>query len=162
MGVFSLHVAVFVLMAAYNRNETERGVLGHGKRGGAGCGVGGGVGFDEVRLKQFVKDRGQGGGRPATADDRSAAGFRHPMEFARRNHAAGCAGLFGYRLDSAEGARYWGAVGQSPMAVLPARLPRHSGYGIYAGMLVLLVGLWALKVGGFGIGRGLGTVDRRW
>jgi hypothetical protein len=43
-------------------------------------------------------------------------------------------GLFGYRMDSPEGAAYWGAVGY-PLT------QRHSGAGEYAGMLVVLVGI---------------------
>lgn len=48
-------------------------------------------------------------------------------------------GLFGYRMDSPEGAAYWGTVGAdgSPQA-------RFSGSGEYAGIIVLLVAGWAL------------------
>ena len=46
-GIFSLYVAVFVLMAAYNRNETERGAWGLATAKGVGLVVVlGGVGFD--------------------------------------------------------------------------------------------------------------------
>ena len=44
-------------------------------------------------------------------------------------------GLFGYRMDSEEGANYWGSVGQSP----GVPQSRHSGAGEYAGALVVLV-----------------------
>lgn len=46
-------------------------------------------------------------------------------------------GLFGYRMDTPEGGNYWGRVGESPT------LARHSGAGVYAGVLVVLVALWA-------------------
>jgi hypothetical protein len=45
-------------------------------------------------------------------------------------------GVFGYRMDTPEGGYYWGSVG------FPAFAPRHSGAGEYAGILVVLVGIW--------------------
>jgi hypothetical protein len=48
-------------------------------------------------------------------------------------------GLFGYRMDTSEGGNYWGAVGQSP----GVPQSRHSGAGVYAGILVVLVAVWA-------------------
>jgi len=65
-------------------------------------------------------------------------------------------GLFGYRMDTPDGGNYWGGVGRDPAwdAYLaqpnpdPARPPggyvRHSGAGFYAGVLVVLVALWAI------------------
>ncbi|MDB6036931.1 MAG: hypothetical protein JWM99_772, partial [Verrucomicrobiales bacterium] len=54
-------------------------------------------------------------------------------------------GLFGYRMDTAEGGNYWGAVGQQPgWEQHHQGQARHSGTGIYAGVLVALVGGWAL------------------
>lgn len=47
-------------------------------------------------------------------------------------------GVFGYRMDTGEGGRYWGRVGEQP------GLPRHSGAGEYAGILVVVVAGWAL------------------
>ena len=54
-------------------------------------------------------------------------------------------GLYGYRVDSPEGAEYWGRVGQQPgWEQHHQGLPRHSGAGEYAGVLVVLVAIWAL------------------
>ncbi len=66
------------------------------------------------------------------------------------------AGSHGYRLDTPGGGAYWGAVGRDPVwddyfaspnpdpAKRPeGRLLRHSGAGLYAGVLVVLVALWA-------------------
>ena len=75
-------------------------------------------------------------------------------------------GLFGYRMDSPGGARYWGIIGEDPQIpeiqkmlsspdaqvhdqaknyldnpVLPWRF---SGTGVYAGVLVVVVALWAV------------------
>lgn len=49
-------------------------------------------------------------------------------------------GLFGYRMDTAGGGRYWGAVGQSP----GVPQSRHSGAGEYAGVLVAVVAAFGL------------------
>ncbi|PYJ96581.1 MAG: hypothetical protein DME23_19970 [Verrucomicrobia bacterium] len=54
-------------------------------------------------------------------------------------------GLFGYRMpelygepvESANGSNYWGAMGQSPVTL------RHSGGGEFAGVLVVLIAVWA-------------------
>ena len=52
-------------------------------------------------------------------------------------------GLFGYRMDTAEGGAYWGTVGQHPGYEQHHQgYPRHSGSGEYAGVLVVLIALW--------------------
>src|SRR5205814_6459558 len=63
-------------------------------------------------------------------------------------------GLFGYRMDSPGGANYWGSVGRDPawdrfiangrVGPEPNAFIRYSGGGIYAGVLVVLVALWAV------------------
>ncbi len=54
-------------------------------------------------------------------------------------------GLFGYRMDTAEGGNYWGAVGQQPgWEQHQQGYPRHSGSGVYAGVLVVLIAGWGL------------------
>ena len=53
-------------------------------------------------------------------------------------------GLFGYRMDSPDGGDYWGRVGQQPGWEQHRQgLARHSGYGPYTGLLVVLAALWA-------------------
>jgi hypothetical protein len=62
-------------------------------------------------------------------------------------------GLFGYRMDTPEGGDYWGAVGRDAQwekylasgaqGQAPRGFSRHSGTGPYAGVLVVLVALWA-------------------
>ena len=47
-------------------------------------------------------------------------------------------GLFGYRMDSPDGAMYWGRVGEG------VGLRRFNGSGEYAGLLVVLLALWAV------------------
>jgi len=65
-------------------------------------------------------------------------------------------GLFGYRLDTPDGGNYWGAIGrdaawdeyfksarQGPPPDGRQRFIRHTGGGIYQGVVVALVGFWA-------------------
>ncbi len=66
-------------------------------------------------------------------------------------------GLFGYRMDTAGGGVYWGAMGRDPawyrywangsQGTPPAGGKRFSGGGIYAGVLVVMVGFWAALQG---------------
>jgi membrane protein YfhO len=54
-------------------------------------------------------------------------------------------GLFGYRMDTEKGGTYWGTVGQSPgWEQTKAGWPRYSGAGEYAGVLVVLLAVWAI------------------
>ncbi len=65
-------------------------------------------------------------------------------------------GLFGFRMDTAEGGNYWGAAGrdaawdryfesdrQGPPPNPSQHFIRYAGGGIYAGVLVILVAAWA-------------------
>lgn len=49
-------------------------------------------------------------------------------------------GLFGYRMDTPDGGNYWGSVGQTP----GVPQSRHSGAGVYAGVLVVLLAFWGV------------------
>ncbi|MCL5098336.1 MAG: hypothetical protein M1608_12580, partial [Candidatus Omnitrophica bacterium] len=54
-------------------------------------------------------------------------------------------GLFGYRMDTPGGGNYWGTVGRQPgWEQSHQGFPRHSGSGEYAGLLVVLLAIWAL------------------
>jgi hypothetical protein len=54
-------------------------------------------------------------------------------------------GLYGYRMDTEEGGYYWGAVGRTPgWEESHKGIPRHSGAGEYAGVLVVLIAIWAI------------------
>lgn len=58
-------------------------------------------------------------------------------------------GLFGYRMDTPDGGNYWGTVGQQPgWPEHHQGFPRHSGSGEYAGVLVVLMALWAMAQAG--------------
>lgn len=49
-------------------------------------------------------------------------------------------GLYGYRMDTPDGGNYWGSVGQQP----GVPTSRHSGAGEYSGLLVILLGVFAV------------------
>ena len=166
-GIFSLYVAVFVLMAVYNRNETERGAWGLATAKGVGLVV---VAVASAlmaghALSNLLNTEGKAAAaQQQQFTDQQQWNFATQWSLPKAETARlAVPGLFGYRLDSAEGARYWGAVGQFP-GWQPGQpgLPRHSGYGIYAGVLVLLVGLWALVQAALGSAGRLETIDRRW
>lgn len=70
-------------------------------------------------------------------------------------------GLFGYRLDTPKGGEYWGGVGQDPAYETTKQgFPRHSGAGEYAGIMVVLVAIWALAHS-FAVGGSFTANERR-
>jgi hypothetical protein len=72
-------------------------------------------------------------------------------------------GLYGYRLDTEEGGNYWGAVGRTPgWEQTHAGIPRHSGAGEYAGVLVILIAIWAVAQAGRKEASIFTPVERRW
>jgi hypothetical protein len=62
-------------------------------------------------------------------------------------------GLFGYRDDTLEGGRYWGSIGRAAewdeyvkerkTGPMPKGFIRYSGGGFYAGVVVVLIAVWA-------------------
>ncbi|MCI0744084.1 MAG: YfhO family protein [Verrucomicrobia subdivision 3 bacterium] len=72
-------------------------------------------------------------------------------------------GLFGYRMDSDGGANYWGAVGRTPgWEQTHAGIPRHSGAGEYAGVLVVLVAIWTIAQAARKDSSVFTPAERRW
>jgi hypothetical protein len=63
-------------------------------------------------------------------------------------------GLFGYRLDTPNGGAYWGRIGMDPAVERylengrqgqpPRGFMRYSGGGFYAGVIVVMLGVWAM------------------
>jgi hypothetical protein len=66
-------------------------------------------------------------------------------------------GLFGYRMDTPNGGNYWGAVGQAPGVIQS----RHSGSGVYGGVLVVVLAFWAVLQSFRGNGGVFGPGERR-
>jgi hypothetical protein len=72
-------------------------------------------------------------------------------------------GLYGYRMDTEEGGNYWGAVGRTPgWEESHAGIPRHSGAGEYAGVLVVLIAIWAIAQGCRKDASIYSPLERRW
>jgi hypothetical protein len=81
-------------------------------------------------------------------------------------------GLFGYRMDTAGGGAYWGAVGRDPnwdryfatgkQGPPPQGIMRFSGGGIYAGVLVVLVAAWTVVQGLRKMDSAFSLATRRW
>ncbi len=164
-GIFSLYVALFVIVAALNRGKQLSGLQ-----------VAKGVGLVAVLALSAALMAGHALSNLIGTEGKAAAQQQQQMTPEQKWNFAtqwslpktetlrvAVPGLFGYRLDSGEGARYWGSVGQSPgWGPGTGGLARHSGYGIYAGMFVLLVCFWALLQALHGEGSQFDLVDRRW
>jgi hypothetical protein len=81
-------------------------------------------------------------------------------------------GLFGYRMDTPEGGNYWGAAGRDPswyryvengkQGPKPGGFMRFTGGGNYAGVLVVLVAVWASLQGFRKQGSVFPELSRRW
>ncbi|HEX7859620.1 MAG TPA: YfhO family protein [Verrucomicrobiae bacterium] len=70
-------------------------------------------------------------------------------------------GIYGYRMDTPEGGEYWGAVGQQPGWEKHRRgMPRHSGSGEYAGVLVCLLAIFPVLCA-WGKSKTLSDLERR-
>jgi hypothetical protein len=71
-------------------------------------------------------------------------------------------GLFGYRMDTPDGGAYWGTVGQTPGWEQHGQgFARYSGSGEYAGVLVVLLALWAVSQSFRRDGSPLTNVERK-
>jgi len=81
-------------------------------------------------------------------------------------------GLFGYRMDTPNGGNYWGAAGRDAawyryfeggkQGPQPGGYLRFTGGGNYAGVLVVLVALWAALQGFRSKESALSSVHQRW
>ena len=81
-------------------------------------------------------------------------------------------GLFGYRMDTPGGGGYWGLVGRSPEwdryvangqeGAAPSGFARYSGGGSYAGVLVVLLAIWAAVQGFRSKNSVFNSHQRRW
>ena len=164
-GIFSLYVALFVVAAALNRGKQPSGL-----QSAKGVGLVAVLALSAALMAgHALSNLTRTEGKVAVAQQQQLT-KEQKWDFATQwslpkaeTLRVAVPGLFGYRLDSEEGARYWGSVGQSPgWKPGMSGLDRHSGYGVYAGMLVLLVCLWALMQAFRGEKSIFNIVDRRW
>jgi hypothetical protein len=83
-------------------------------------------------------------------------------------------GIYGYRMDTDElgrtmsidgwsGGNYWGRVGQTPgWSQGSPGIPRHSGAGEYAGVLVVLIAIWTIAQAARKDASVYTALERRW
>jgi hypothetical protein len=164
-GIFSLYVALFVMAATLIREKRPLGL-----QFAKGAGLLGVLALSAALMAGHALSNLMGTEGKAAAQQQQQLTPEQKWDFATQwslpkseTLRLAVPGLFGYRLDSEEGSRYWGSVGQSP-GWKPGMggLARHSGYGIYAGMLVLLVCLWVLFQALRGEEGEFNSADRRW
>ena len=169
-GIFSLYVALFVIMAAINRENVGLNELA--PSGGKGMGLLVVLALSAALMAGYaLSNLSRTEGRVAVAQQQQQT-EEEKWNFATQwslpkgeTLRLAVPGLFGYRLDTEDGGQYWGAVGQQPGWMEMEKkqgLPRHSGYGIYAGMLVLVVCLWAVLQAFLGKHSAFVARERRW
>jgi len=81
-------------------------------------------------------------------------------------------GLFGYRMDTQGGGAYWGRIGEDPavdrylqngrQGTPPHGFMRYAGGGFYAGVLVVMLGVWAIVQSLRGKNSVFSSLERRW
>jgi hypothetical protein len=176
-AIFSLYVAAFAVALVWWETPGSAGKrLGWGMATVAGVAVASGLVAAHVLLGliqtqiQGVSGMGQDQESKAARWSFATQGSLPPKETLR----AVIPGLFGYRMDTPEGGVYWGRVGSDPAwdaywsarerrpEQRPAAMPRHSGAGHFAGVLVVLVAAFGV-VQSWGRGRGVLTLGEcRW
>ena len=167
-GIFSLYVALFVIMAAINHENVGLNELA--PSGGKGMGLLVVLALSAALMAgHTLSNLTRTEGKVALAQQQQLT-KEQKWDFATQwslpkgeTLRLAVPGLFGYRLDAEDGGQYWGAVGQKPSWMETKQgLPRHSGYGIYAGMLVLVVCLWAVMQAFLGKHSAFVARERRW
>jgi hypothetical protein len=138
-ALYSLYVAAFAIFLALIKTDTKQRAYGILRVGivavAAGC-------FAAHALSTLIGTQITGVGNKAKGGDTSpevawdgATMWSLPKVETLRVIIPG---LFGYRMDTPGGGAYWGNVGHSDLS----GLQRHSGAGEYAGILVVLIGIF--------------------
>lgn len=176
-AIFSLYVAAFAVAMVWWETPGSAGKrLGWGVATVAGVAVASGLVAAHVLLGlvqtqiQGVTGMGQDQESKAARWSFATQGSLPPKETLR----AVIPGLYGYRMDTPDGGVYWGRVGSDPAwdaywsarerrpEQRPAAMPRHSGAGHFAGVLVVLVAVFGVFQS-WGRGRGVLTLGEcRW
>ena len=180
-AIFSLYIAAFAMFQAWNQPEGEAAVpllrrlsLGAVKTGVVAV-VSGLVaahmliGLIQLNITGVV---GMSQDRESRAMRWSeATQWSLPPKEALRSVIPG---LYGYRMDTPGGGQYWGLVGSHPEwdrylsesrpdpAKAPRQIARFSGAGHYAGVLVVLLGVFGVAQSLRREGGGLSMTERRW
>ncbi len=183
-AIFSLYVAAFAVYQAWNREPSETAPpMAPGRRlffGAASTAivavvsavVAGHVLISLIQIN-ITGTVGMGQDKESRANrwaEVTQYGSLPPAETLR----AIIPGLYGYRLDTPNGGRYWGRVGSDPdwdawfdsrerdPAKAPRATLRHSGAGHYTGVAVVLLAVFAVAQSLRKTGNALTPVERRW
>ena len=154
-AIFSLFVAAFVVYQAWVSDgaPVKRGLLGLGRLAVV-AGFAAFIAAQSITVLVGTQIKGIAG-MEQTAEARSARWDEATQWSLPKREALGLIvpGLFGYRMDTPGGGNYWGAAGRDAawdryfaggeQGPRPGGFLRYSGGGIYAGVLVVLIAVWA-------------------
>jgi hypothetical protein len=156
-AMFSVIVAAFVFVSSLT--ETTTGVAGRAFSGGLRvlvvAAMAGFISFQSVT--GLIGSSIKGISVVEDSESSKAANWQWATQWSlppKETVTLAVPGIFGYRLDSPNGANYWGMIGSDPAwdsylangrkGPPPQAMARFSGTLAYAGVLVLLVGAWAV------------------
>ncbi len=180
-AIFSLYVAAFLVFGAWvsreGRSPARR--LLHGAVGTGVVAVVAGIVAAQVlgTTVRLVLNSNPTPTGATTKAQEEAANWNYSTQWSlppKETLRTVIPGLYGYRMDTPEGGQYWGAVGMSPAwdaywalpnpdpSKAPAAQLRYSGAGHYAGVLVVLVALFAVAQAFHGSKSVLSEPERAW
>jgi len=143
-AIFSLYAAAYGVFLVLNKEGWSLRALGRGVAVVAlMAGMAGMMAYHSIASVRETQTQG------IVAEERSADNkwnFATQWSLPKTETArVAVPGLFGYRMDGPPEERYWGGVGRTPgWEEHKQGMPHHSGYGVYAGLPVLLIALWGV------------------
>ena len=154
-ALISMYIAMYAVYQAWVTGETPvRGIVTGVVRVGIVAVVAGVLALQTVSVMLETQIQGIAGTGQDVRSKEQRWDFATQWSFPK-SETLGIVvpGLFGYRMDTAEGGNYWGAAGRDPawdryfdsgkQGPPPNGFMRFSGGGAYAGILVTLVVIWA-------------------
>jgi hypothetical protein len=173
-AIFSLYVACFTLFQAWNVEENRsKGVLGAIGRLAVIAVFAAFIAAQSLSVLVTTQIQGVAGTQQDKQTKEQHWDFATQWSLPKRETLGfAVPGVFGYRMDTPDGGAYWGAVGRDPswdryfdagkQGTPPQGVMRFSGGGIYAGVLVVLVGFWAALQSFRGTKSPFALSTRRW
>ncbi|MEY4385778.1 MAG: hypothetical protein RLY20_1061 [Verrucomicrobiota bacterium] len=160
-AMFSVIVAAFVIFHALTDREGSVAgrLIGGGVRVAVIAAMAGFISFQSVTGLIGSSIKNVSVVEDADKEQSKAANYQWATQWSlppKETITLAVPGIFGYRLDSPEGANYWGMIGSDPVwdgyladgrkGPPPQAMARFSGTLGYTGVLVLLVGAWAVTM----------------
>lgn len=181
-AIFSLYVAAFAMFSAWNRDDNEPAAvpaarrLLHGALTTAAVALSAAVLAAHIVLTLVQLNITTVVGMGQDQDSRSSRWYEATMWSLppRETLRAVIPGLYGYRMDTPDGGKYWGTVGSHPAwddwfaspdrdpAKAPQASIRFSGAGHYAGVMVVFLAAFAVAQSFRRNGSPFTPVERRW